>query len=142
MKPADTTSRKQNELFLKMQRLGIREEDIQENFIRSSGPGGQNVNKVATCVCLYHRPTGVSVKCQIARTQGQNRFLARVLLAQQIEKKRQEQIQKDIHHKEKLRRQRRKRSKWAKEKMLEDKRFRSEKKKNRQLVKVSNLNKY
>ena len=65
--------------------LGIREGDLEERFIRSGKKGGQNVNKLATCVYLKHRPTGVEVKCQIERTQGQNRFLARRILADKID---------------------------------------------------------
>ena len=67
-----------------LQSLGIREEDLEESFIRSSGPGGQNVNKVSTCVVLVHRPTGIMVKAQGVRTQVANRREARQLLAQKI----------------------------------------------------------
>ena len=55
---------------------GIREEELKERFIRSSAPGGQNVNKTSTCVYLKHLPTGLEVKCQIERSQAQNRYLA------------------------------------------------------------------
>lgn len=65
--------------------LGVREEDIEESFVRSGGHGGQNVNKTSTCVMLVHRPTGIQVKCQTTRHQAQNRFLARTLLADKIE---------------------------------------------------------
>ena len=78
------------ELSNKMKALHILEKDIDETFIHSSGPGGQNVNKVATCVHLKHRPTGMSVKYQKERTQGLNRFKARCLLIEKIEQKQQE----------------------------------------------------
>ncbi|HWR58917.1 MAG TPA: peptide chain release factor-like protein, partial [Thermodesulfovibrionales bacterium] len=65
---------KDRELKARMEALNIREEDIQESFIRSGGRGGQNVNKVATCVHLKHVPTGVEVKCQEERSQGLNRY--------------------------------------------------------------------
>ncbi len=67
-----------------MKRLGIREEDIEETFTRSSGPGGQNVNKLATCVHLRHRPSGISVKVMRERSQALNRFLARRSLVEKI----------------------------------------------------------
>src|SRR3989338_795458 len=69
----------------KMLALGVREEDIIESFIRSSGPGGQNVNKTATCVYLKHLPTGLEVKCQRQRSQLLNRNLARHILLSKIE---------------------------------------------------------
>ena len=71
---------REKELYRRMRALGISEQDIEESFVRSSAPGGQNVNKVATCVCLRHRPTGIVVKCQKFRTQGANRSWARQIL--------------------------------------------------------------
>lgn len=68
-----------------MARLGVREEDLEETFVRSGGHGGQNVNKVATCVVLLHRPSGLQVKCQVSRYQGRNRELARGMLLDRLE---------------------------------------------------------
>jgi protein subunit release factor B len=122
---------KEQALAERMERLGLREEDIVEKFIRSGGHGGQNVNKVATCVYLKHIPTGTEVKCQLERSQALNRFLARRILADKIEAailgKKSEEEQRIA----KVRRQKRKRSKRAKEKMLADKRHVAEKKKGR-----------
>jgi protein subunit release factor B len=70
----------------RMERLGIREKDIEEKFVHSSGKGGQNVNKTSTCVYLKHIPTGVEVKCMKDRSQSINRFLARRELAEKIER--------------------------------------------------------
>jgi protein subunit release factor B len=114
--------------------LGISEEDIEESFTRSGGPGGQNVNKTSTAVHLKHVPTGVEVKCSRTRTQGMNRYHARVILADKIEtliKGRESEERKRI---EKIRRQKRKRSKRAKEKILANKRKTSEKKRLRRPV--------
>lgn len=77
---------KEDRLYERMRELGISEEDIKETFIRSGGPGGQSVNKTATCVQIKHTPTGIVVKSQKGRSQGLNRFLARRLLVSRIEK--------------------------------------------------------
>jgi protein subunit release factor B len=122
---------KEQALTARMEALGIREADIVEKFIRSGGHGGQNVNKVATCVYLKHLPTGFEVKCQQERLQSLNRFLARRILVDKIETailgKRSEEEQRIA----KIRRQKRKRSKRAKDKMLAEKRLVSEKKRAR-----------
>lgn len=84
MKSFGVSKEKQTALWREMKRLGIREEDIEETFTRSSGPGGQNVNKLATCVHLRHRPSGISVKVMRERSQALNRFLARRSLVEKI----------------------------------------------------------
>jgi protein subunit release factor B len=120
---------KDKALAEKFQTLDIREEDITESFIRSSGKGGQHVNKTSTCVYLKHLPTGIEVKCQQERSQALNRYRARVLLAKKIEQLIKGSESEEIQRIEKIRRQKRKRSKRAKEKMLADKKIVSEKKK-------------
>ena len=105
--------------------LGVNEADIAESFTRSGGHGGQNVNKVSTCVILVHALSGLTVRCQEERTQGMNRYRARVRLLEKLEEKikgAQSAKQQAI---EKIRRQKRKRSKRAKEKLLADKHHRS-----------------
>lgn len=108
-------------VLLRMQTLGLREEDFQETFVRSGGHGGQNVNKTSTCVMLRHVPTGLSVKCQTSRHQGRNRILARQMLMDKIEEVRQKRAMSARSAAEKIRRQKRKRSRSAKNKMLADK---------------------
>jgi len=125
------SSEKERALLEKMEHLGIREEDIVERFIRSRGHGGQNVNKVSTCVYLKHLPTGIEVKCQQERSQALNRFFARRVLIQKIEAQvlgRESEEQQRIA---KIKRQKRKRSKRAQEKVLHLKHIQSEKKKTR-----------
>jgi protein subunit release factor B len=104
---------------------GIREDDLDESFVHSGGKGGQNVNKVATCVVLVHRPTGTMVKCQQARTQGMNRFLARRLLADKLEAERLGVASRAEQERERIRRQKRRRSRRSKARMLADKAERS-----------------
>ena len=106
--------------------LGIREEDLSESFVHAGGKGGQNVNKVATCVVLVHRPTRTAVKCQQERTQGQNRLIARELLATKIETARLGKASALAQEAARVQRQKRRRSRRAKQKMLANKHARSE----------------
>ena len=119
---------KEHALKEKMGRLKVRESDIVESFIRSSGPGGQNVNKVSTAVYLKHIPTGIEVKCGQERSQALNRFLARRILVNKIETIVLGKASEERRKIEKIRRQKRKRSRRAKEKMLAAKKIHSEKK--------------
>jgi protein subunit release factor B len=119
---------KESQLRERMEALGVRESDLEETFVRSGGHGGQNVNKTSTCVLLRHRPTGLQVKCQTTRQQGLNRFLARRLLLDKVERLRTGRVATEQARVEKIRRQKRKRSRRAKERMLADKSHHAEKK--------------
>jgi peptide chain release factor len=99
-------------LIEKMEALGIEEKDIEEKFIRSSGRGGQKVNKTSTCVYLRHIPTGIEVKCMKERSQSLNRFLARRELVSRIERLSGQVTMEDLRIK-KARRQKSKRKKRA-----------------------------
>jgi len=122
---------KEEALRRRMESLGIFERDIVEKFIRSRGKGGQKVNKTSTCVYLKHLPTKIEVKCQRERYQAINRFLARRILANKIEKMILGKKSEEQQRIEKIRRQKRKRSKRAKLKVLEEKKKHSQKKKER-----------
>ena len=109
---------KEKDLAARMIALGVAEDEFEESFIRSSGPGGQKVNKSSTCVYLVHIPTGLAVKCQRERSQSLNRFLAKRLLLDKIERQQKGFIAKEKEKIEKIRRQKRKRTQRAKEKIL------------------------
>ena len=81
------TANKAQQLYRRMEACGLRETDLEERFVRSGGHGGQNVNKVATCVCLKHIPSGILVKMQKERTQALNRFFARRRMCEILENK-------------------------------------------------------
>ena len=119
---------KERDLAARMEKLGIYEEDLVEKFIRSSGSGGQKVNKTSSCVYLKHTPSGTEVKLHKDRSQAINRFLARRLLCDKIEEERLGRESRRRREIEKIRRQKRKRSKRAKEKILKDKKIQSTKK--------------
>jgi len=110
---------------------GITESDLEETFSRSSGPGGQNVNKVATAVTLRHRPSGISVTVQDSRSQVQNRKLARERLIDAIEQAQQKRRATEIAQREKARRRRSPRPAALKRRILEAKRKHGELKKQR-----------
>jgi len=131
MSSPSVSPRKEEALRQKMEKLGIFEKDLVEKFIRSSGKGGQKVNKTSTCVYLKHIPTNIEVKCQKERTQALNRYFARQILAEKIEAMILGEKSAEQQRIEKIRRQKRKRSKKAKLKMLEEKKKQSQKKKDR-----------
>ncbi|MDR1244769.1 MAG: peptide chain release factor-like protein [Endomicrobium sp.] len=134
MKDFGVSLKKQAELDKIFKRYEIKESDIEEKFVRSSGKGGQNVNKVSSAVYLKHFPTDTEVKYHRERTQGLNRFLARRLLAKKIEENLLGELSKKRQMIKKIRNQKKKRSKKAKEKILRNKKITSYKKEMREKV--------
>jgi len=120
----------------RMARLGIRDVDLDESFARSSGPGGQNVNKVSTAVTLRHRPSGISVTVRESRSQAQNRKLARERLLDAIEKAQQKRRAAEIAEREKTRRRKSTRPPALKQRILESKRRRGDRKRQRGKVEI------
>ena len=120
----------------RMRKLHIREDDLEENFGRSRGPGGQNVNKVSTAVTLRHLPTGISVTVQDSRSQAVNRKLARERLLDALESARTARRAAEIAERKKARRQKSPRPAVLKRKILESKRKRGELKKQRAKIQL------
>ncbi len=117
------TPAKQKELEDRMKELGVDEQDIDEQFVRGSGHGGQKINKTSSCVYLCHRPTGLAVKCQKGRSQALNRFHARRMLLEKIERMQKGIAEEAQTRIERIRRQKKRRSRRAKERMLADKKL-------------------
>lgn len=128
---------KQKAFFEKISRLGIKQEDVIEEFIKSRGPGGQNVNKTSTCVYLRHIPTGIEVKSRRQRSQALNRYAAWQLLIRKIEGSILKGLSEEKQRIEKIRRQRRPKPRSLKLKILEEKHRLSEKKKMRAKIHLS-----
>jgi protein subunit release factor B len=127
---------KKDSVVERMTRLGVRDVDLEEMFARSSGPGGQNVNKVATAVTLRHRPSGISVTVQDSRSQAVNRKLARKRLLDAIESAHERRRAAEIAEREKARRRKSPRPGALKKRILEEKRKRGQLKKQRAKVKL------
>ncbi len=115
-------------------RLFLKEEDLEETFVRSSGPGGQNVNKVSTCVVLKHRPSGVTVKCQEGRSQAANRAAARRILLEKLQGMEMRRRLERARQLSRVRQQKRKRSEKARDRMLKAKKRTGDKKKLRKKI--------
>jgi peptide chain release factor len=121
----------QDALIDRMRELEINESDLEESFARSSGPGGQNVNKVSTAVTLRHLPSGISVTAQDSRSQAVNRKLARKRLLDAVASTRKARRAAEIAEHEKARRRKSPRPAALKRKILESKRKRGVLKKQR-----------
>lgn len=118
----------------RMLKLGIREDELEESFIRGTGAGGQKINKTSSTVVLVHVPTGIEVRCQRERSQHVNRLAAREELCDKLEAKLQAAKLEVRSAVEKKKRQNRKRPRGLKERILETKHRRGEVKKQRQRV--------
>ncbi len=118
-------------LLKRMRKLRLREEDLEESFIRGGGPGGQKINKTSSTVVLRHVPSGIEVRCQRERSQVMNRHWARVELCERMEAALEQARLAIQEEREKKRRQNRSRPRSVKREMLEGKRHRSGVKRNR-----------
>ena len=133
-------AQKEKELKKHMFQLRIFEKDIKETFVRAQGPGGQNVNKVNSCVILHHLPTDTQIKCQEERSQAMNRYKGRWLLAEKIEHQRAQKHLQEIEAFQKQQRKNRPRPSFIKEDILKRKHYQSQKKSFRKRVDPSRVN--
>ena len=113
------------DVLLRMGRLGISRDDLEESFIRGGGAGGQKVNKTSSTVRLRHVPTGIEVRCQAERSLSQNRSLAREEICNKVEARQAAARQSTRAAIAKKRRQQQKRSRAAKAALTREKRHRS-----------------
>jgi protein subunit release factor B len=111
--------------------LGVNPRDVEEQFIRGGGAGGQKINKTSSTVVLRHRPTGVEVRCQRERSQSVNRLLAWVELAEKLERRRAAAADTVRAARELTRRQTRQKSRGQKARMIESKKHRAKHKSSR-----------
>lgn len=113
--------KKREELRIRMHRLGLKEDDLVEKFIRGSGAGGQKINKTSVVVYLFHPASKMEVRCQEGRSQALNRYFARRMLVEKLEEKLLGLKREKDRLKSKIRRQKKRRSRRSKEKILSDK---------------------
>ena len=113
------TTKKAEELRSRMAAVGLREEDIEEQFVRSSGPGGQRVNKTASCVVLTHVPSGTSVKMQKERSQRLNRYYARKRLCELLEERTLGSDSETASERARIRKQKERRKRRSRQKRID-----------------------
>ena len=134
MQVAIISEYKQKQLQERMERLGVREADLDEQFVRGSGKGGQKINKTSSCVVLLHKPSAIMIKCQKERSQAMNRYFARRELCDRLEERDKTRKSEREQEREKIRRQKRRRSRRQQARVLDAKSSQGAKKQARQTV--------
>lgn len=114
-----------NDIVVRLAALGASAEDVDEQFVRGAGPGGQKINKTSSTVYLRHRPSGIEVRCQRERSQARNRELAWLELCERLEARRRSAASRAQDERERQRRRNRQKSRGQKARMVETKRHRA-----------------
>jgi protein subunit release factor B len=114
-----------SQIFEKLAALGVRASDVEEKFVRGSGPGGQKINKTSSTVWLRHGPTGIEVRCQRERSQSANRELAWAELAEKLAKRKRGAVAAVVNAREEERRRTRQKSRGQKVRMIQTKKHRA-----------------
>lgn len=113
------------QIYERLERLRVRSEDVDERFVRGSGPGGQKINKTSSTVWLRHRPTGVEVRCQAERSQAANRERAWLELCEKLEARARAKTEAAQQAREAERRRTRPKTRGQKVRMIETKKRRA-----------------
>ena len=122
------------QISLRLAALGWQMADVEERFVRGTGPGGQKINKTSSTVWLRHRPTGVEVRCQRERSQAANRELAWLEMCDKLAARARGAIAAAVAARETERRRTRQKSRGQKVRMIESKKHRAKHKARRGLV--------
>ena len=109
----------------RLRALGVRPADVEEKFVRGTGPGGQKINKTSSTVWLRHGPTGVEVRCQRERSQAVNREVAWAELCAKLEARTRVAQAAVVDAREEARRRTRQKSRGQKVRMIQTKKHRA-----------------
>ena len=105
--------------------LGVQPADVDERFVRGTGPGGQKINKTSSSVWLRHGPTGIETRCQRERSQVVNRALAWAELCAKLEERKRVAAAARQDEQAKNRRRNRQKSRGQKARMIQSKKHRA-----------------
>jgi protein subunit release factor B len=114
-----------SQILKKLAALGVRLDEVEERFVRGSGPGGQKINKTSSTVWLRHGPTGVEVRCQRERSQGANREVAWAELVAKLQARKTQALAALVDAREEERRRTRQKSRRQKLRMIQSKKHRA-----------------
>ena len=114
-----------SQILKKLAALGVPLDEVEERFVRGSGPGGQKINKTSSTVWLRHGPTGVEVRCQRERSQGANREVAWAELVAKLQARKTQALAALVDAREEERRRTRQKSRRQKLRMIHSKKHRA-----------------
>ena len=114
-----------SQIFEKLAALGVSASEVEEKFVRGTGPGGQKINKTSSTVWLRHGPTGIEVRCQRERSQTANRAVAWAELVAKLEARKARAAAAVVDAREEERRRNRPKSRGQKLRMIQSKKHRA-----------------